>query len=323
MCSKAAPATIYRKCGHKSDGVEKTYKYFPGECLSVGPSQGLVYAINQEIVIKVPFQYPVLEDTSTHHLLDLSLRSFVSLEKELAVYQTIKAHPHLNITRRLETDEANCLFLERLTPLEAAWRTSNEPDRRRWALELLDAVRWLENQGWANGDLAVRNLGVDSTNRLKVFDFGSAVDRCHPDYENDLRRDHFDLATCLHFILSGIDPFTGANSYAEVKKVRATLESGHGVVGPGAEVLTGIIQDGWTGRGSTRFSQDFERAFDILGPLARSTPTDQSESHYQRLESHCRDWLHNSPRNPHWKDVEGYLLDCKAVGLEADMDMWR
>jgi len=27
MCTKAAPATIYRKYGHKTDGVEKIYKY--------------------------------------------------------------------------------------------------------------------------------------------------------------------------------------------------------------------------------------------------------------------------------------------------------
>lgn len=25
MCTKAAPATVYRKCNHKTDGVEKIY----------------------------------------------------------------------------------------------------------------------------------------------------------------------------------------------------------------------------------------------------------------------------------------------------------
>lgn len=25
MCFKAAPATVYRKCGHKSDGIAKVY----------------------------------------------------------------------------------------------------------------------------------------------------------------------------------------------------------------------------------------------------------------------------------------------------------
>ncbi|KAK2057370.1 hypothetical protein LY76DRAFT_617243 [Colletotrichum caudatum] len=234
----------------------------PGERLSVGPSRGLFYAISQHIVVKVPFQYPALEDTDTHHLLDLALRSSVSLERELAVYQTIKAHPHLNVTRRLETDQPNCLFLQRLTPLELAWRSSSELDRRRWVLKVLDT-------------------------------------------KNDLIRDRFDLANYLHFIISGIDPFNGANSYAEVKQVRATLASGHGVVERGAEVLSGIIQDGWTGRDSST-----------------GTPTEQPGSHYQRPESYCRGWLHNSPPNQLWKDVEEYLLDCKAVGHEADMDMW-
>ncbi|KEY73687.1 hypothetical protein S7711_11421 [Stachybotrys chartarum IBT 7711] len=245
----------------------------PGDCLSIGPSQGLVYSIDNDIVVKVPFQYPVIKDPNIHHLLDLSLRSFVCLEKELAVYATLKAHPHPNIAQRLETDLDDCLFLERFTPLETAWPRSTELDRRRWALELLDAVSWLEAHGWADGDLAVRNLGVDGTNRLKVFDFGSAINSSHPDYANDVARDHFDLATCLHYILSGIDPFSTAHSYVEVKEIRIKLMDGHGGIAQGAEVLADIIEGGWTGRNSsTDFSQLFKQASDILGPLIHNTP---------------------------------------------------
>lgn len=295
----------------------------PGDCLSVGPSQGLVYSIDRDIVIKVPFQYPVFEDPDTHHLLDLSLKSLVCLEKESAVYATLQEHPHPNFARQLETEQADSLFLERLTPLEAAWPRSTETDRRQWALELLGAVSWLETHGWADGDLAVRNLGVDGTNRLKVFDFGSAVDSSHPDYKNDVARDHFDLSTCLHYILSGTDPFAPARSYAEVKEIRARLEDGRGIIGQGAEVLGGMIGDGWTGRGSCEgFSQLFERASGIIGPLAHTTP-EHSASHYQRLESRCRDWLQNSSRNILWKDVNEYILCCKAVGYKADLEIWR
>ncbi|AEO54506.1 hypothetical protein MYCTH_2089137 [Thermothelomyces thermophilus ATCC 42464] len=296
----------------------------PGECLSIGPSQGLVYAIDQEIVLKVPFQYPVLQDDSTHYLLDLALKSFVSLERELAVYDTLRNNPHLNIARRLETDRSDCLFLERLTPLAAAWPGSNELDRRRWALELLDAVSWLEDCGWAHGDLAVRNLGVDSTKRLKVFDFGSAIPRSHPDYANEVWRDHFDLATCLHFILSGIDPFAGTRSCSEVEKVRSTLTAGRGTIRHGADVLADIIQDGWTGRASsTTFRQLSRRASDALSSRDHGRPREQSESHYRCLESRCRAWLDGVSRNPMWRDIGEYVSACKAVEHEVDMDIWR
>ncbi|KAF4436592.1 kinase domain containing protein [Fusarium austroafricanum] len=297
----------------------------PGDCLSVGPSQGLVYTIDSDIVIKVPFQYPVtVTQKPDSHLLDLSLKSFISLEKELAVYAMLKSHPHTNIARRLETDQLDCLFLERLIPLEVAWPHSAELDRRRWALELLDAVSWLEEHGWADGDLAIRNLGVDSTNRLKVFDFGSAINNSHPDYANDITRDHFDLATCLNYILSGVDPFATARSYSDVKKIRTELIQGRYRVGQGAQVLAEIIQGGWTGRGSsTGFSQLLEQASDILGPLPHNTLPEHPEIHYKRLESRCRDWLRKSSRNVHWKNVDGYLLSCKFVGHEADLDIWR
>lgn len=250
-------------------------------------------------MIKVPFQYPVTQNPDSH-LLDLSLKSFVCLEREQAVYAVLKTHPHPNIVRRLETDQLDCLFLERLTPLEAAWPDSTESERRRWALELLGAISWLEGHGWADGDLAIRNLGVDGTNRLKVFDFGSSINDSHPDYANDIVRDPFDLATCSNYILSGIDPFATARSYSDVKKIRTELMEGRCSVGQGAEVLAGIIQGGWTGRGlSTGFSQLVEQASDILGPLAGNILPEHPEGHYGRLESRYGDWLRKSSRNEH------------------------
>ena len=128
---------------------------------------------------------------------------------------------------------------------------------------------------------AMRNLGVDRSNPLKDFDFGSAVNSAHPDYANDIKRDHFDLGTCLHYILSGIYPFTAACSYAEAEEVRAKLTGGHSTIGRGAEVLAGIIEDCWTGRASSEpFGQLSRRASDILGPLADSNPSPYPEGHY-------------------------------------------
>ncbi|KAM6513312.1 hypothetical protein FALCPG4_015749 [Fusarium falciforme] len=61
---------------------------------------------------------------------------------------------------------------------------------------------------------------------LKLFDFGSAYQLSHEHADRMLEKDHFDLATCLHFILSGIDPLSGSLSLVELKQARETLIAG-------------------------------------------------------------------------------------------------
>lgn len=296
----------------------------PKECLSIGPSQGLAYALDKDIVLKLPFQYEVTRDIELAHRWDLSIGSFVAMEKELAVYEVLQARPHPNITRRLVTNRSDYLFLERLEPLQRVWPDAKRGDRHRWVLELLDAVSWLEKLGVVNGDLAVRNLGVDRANSLKLFDFGSAISRSHPDFPNDVMRDHFNLATCLHFLLSGIDPFADVRSHAEAIKTRAMLEAGHWNIAQGAEVISNIIQDGWTGRTwSMTFNDLFDQVANILeAPSQCSAPT-LTESHYRYLQSRCQDWLLHAPRDPLWRDPDEYISACRDVGHEADLDIWR
>lgn len=91
------------------------------ECLRIGPSQGLVYALDQDIVLKLLFQYEVSQDMEMAHCWDLSLRGFViATEKELDVYRALHGRPHPNFARRLVIDKSDCLFLERLVPLQRA-----------------------------------------------------------------------------------------------------------------------------------------------------------------------------------------------------------
>ncbi|KAK7212282.1 hypothetical protein V2G26_019460 [Clonostachys chloroleuca] len=95
-------------------------------------------------------------------------------------------------------------------------------------------------------------------------------------------------------------------------------------VGQGAEVPAGIIQGGWTGRGSSAgFSQLLEQASDILGPLAGNILPEHPEGHYERLESRCGDWLRKSSRIEQWGNVDEYLLSCKSEGHEAGLEVWR
>ncbi|KAH8907733.1 hypothetical protein BR93DRAFT_562069 [Coniochaeta sp. PMI_546] len=273
------------------------------------------------------FQYPIpddVHDDDVKHYLDRALGSFVAMEKELAVYEALRDQPHPNIVRRLETDQPDCLFLERLQPLQEAWSQSEDADRHRWANELLSALSWLEHLGFAHGDLAVRNLAVDATKRLKLFDFGSAVPRDHYDYAADVKRDHFDLATCLHFILTGVDPFAEARSARDVAEVRKRLAEGRGSVEAGAEDLADVIQDGWTGRaGITAFGALAGRVAQSLGPAGADGRPGLSDDHYQRLKVRCVEWLNGATRNPLWLDAEQYCAACRARGYEVDMDMWR
>ncbi|EQL01885.1 kinase domain containing protein [Ophiocordyceps sinensis CO18] len=310
------------------------FRELPEECLSIGPSQGLAYGLDRDIILKVPFQYEVTAEVDMAHCWDLSLGSLVAMEKELAVYEALRDRPHDNFTRRLASednltrklapDQSEFLLLERLQPLQEAWPDSSLEDRLRWVSELVAAVGWLEKLGFVHGDLAVRNLGIDTTQRLKLFDFGSATPCSHPDYSNDVGRDHFHLATCLHFILSGVDPFDHVSSHAEAVETRSLLESGQWKIAKGAEILADVIQDGWTGRtGSSTFGQLSSLVAEVVGTRDQGSIPALSESHYQHLECRCRDWLRRAERDPLWKAPDEYVLACRGVGHEADLDLWR
>jgi serine/threonine protein kinase len=117
--------------------------------------------------------------TRTAFYLDHALAGFVATEKEVAVYDAVNARPHPSIAQRLNVNSSRCLFLERLKPLDQVWSKSNENTRRRWILELVDGLSWLEQLGFTHGDIAIRNMGVDSSDHLKIFDFGSATPSNH------------------------------------------------------------------------------------------------------------------------------------------------
>ncbi|EEU37901.1 uncharacterized protein NECHADRAFT_88197 [Fusarium vanettenii 77-13-4] len=325
MCFKATPATVYRKCGHKSEGVDNLpFKNPPEECLSIGPSQGLAYALNKDIVLKLPFQYEVTQDTEMSHCWDLSIGSFVAMEKEVAVYEALKAEPHPNFAGMLATNKTDYLFLERLEPLQDAWEGASREERHRWVLELLAAVSCLEKLDFVSGDLAVRNIGVDGAKRLKLFDFGSAISQSHWDYANEIPRDRFNLSTCLHFLLSGVDPLANLHSRAEAVKIRGMMEAGQWEISEDASILADMIQDGWTGKvESTTFSELLDEAARILNVKSEGPACDVAGSYYEELEGRCQEWLRSAQRDPLWKTPDEYVLSCREVGHEADLDTWR
>jgi serine/threonine protein kinase len=300
------------------------------QCLSIGhaPSQGLVYALDAELVIKLPFQY-IIPDDQGHDILfylDHGLRSVVAMERELAVYDAAANRPHSNIARRLPVESSSCLFLERLQPLEAVWADSDEKMRHRWVRELVDVVSWLEELGFTHGDLAVRNLAIDSTTSLKLFDFGSATTTAHYDYRADVERDHFGLATCIHYILTGVDPLANVNSAQEVRQIQHRLSTGQGTIGAGAESLADVIQAGWSGHAApTKFSQVKKRVEEVIGAADQDEiqGSEGLEERYQRLKYRCNTWLKRATPNPRWLSADDYCAACRSKGYDVDIDNWR
>ncbi|KAL5315712.1 hypothetical protein ACEPPN_016582 [Leptodophora sp. 'Broadleaf-Isolate-01'] len=297
-------------------------------CLSIGqaPSQGLVYAIDSEIVIKLPFQYIIpdnLDDDATFYL-NHGVRSVVAMERELAVYDAAANRRHSNIARRLKVDSPHCLFLERLQPLDQVWINADEIMRYSWVRDLLRARSFLEELGFNHGDMAIRNLAVDSANRLKLFDFGSATTKHHYDYAADVKRDHFGLATCIHYILTGVDPFANISSVQKVRHVENRLLEGRGTVGAGAEILTDVIQAGWTGQAaSTTFCEVKTCVEAIIGVGGQEIASAHSEDHYQRLEYRCAEWLGMATPDQRWMNPDDYCATSRAKGYEVEMEIWR
>ncbi|OBS26136.1 hypothetical protein FPOA_00079 [Fusarium poae] len=243
------------------------------------------------------------------------------MENEMVIYDALQVHPHCNFAQRLEPCTVDYLFLERLDPLEKIWPLATRDDRVQWALGLLDAMSWLEKLGFVHGDLAVRNLGVDKRNTLKVFDFGSSFL-----YEsaNDLIADHFDLSTFLHFILSGVDPFAGVQSHADVIDLRKKLKAGRWTIAEGAEVIGDIIEGGWTGStGTQSFTDTFKQVATILGTPNLSLDSDSMTTDYPSLGLRCQDWLRKNQRNPAWKKIDEYIAKCRNAGHDRDLDHFR
>ncbi|KAG8404904.1 hypothetical protein J3459_022358 [Metarhizium acridum] len=258
----------------------------PGECLSTGPSQEASLLWKKRWL-------------STMHY---NFNHTVTLLKDLDLAALITC---------LLKDLIRCKRCGRLRACE---------DRHRWALDLLDATSWLEKLGFIHGDLAVRNLGVDSVNTLKIFDFGSSS---RSESSTDVITDHFDLATCLHFILSGVDPFAGVQSRSEAIQIRDTLQAGRWTIAQGAEVIGDVIQDGWTGRaGAKSFKDLLNQVTRILGVPSVPLDLKARREYYQRLQLRCQDWLCNTPKNPLWKKPDEYIAVCRDMGHNRDLEDW-
>lgn len=134
-------------------------------------------------------------------------------------------------------------------------------------------------------------------------------------------RAHQRLASCLHYILSGVDPDEQAremshayHSEKERRQWRERVRRGEYPVAVGAEPIADILQDAWILKtqenGEARSFAEVERK--VRGALSvlevedeiASQPSDGNE--YEPLEERCRAWLVAQEREPRWMAVAEY-----------------
>lgn len=220
------------------------------KCLSSGPSQGIVNQLDDGSVIKVPFQYHVGDgsttDEKTDHLV-LSLKSFNYFQRECRIYELLSKPPHPNVVTRFQCNKPHCLVLERVQPLQEAWKNSTTQLRETWILELLDVLSFMEQDlQYLDGDISIFNIGIGHDNRLKIFDFGSAVHKEDEDFEYQILEDQSNLATCIFFLASGIDPFAEVKCSADVHRVHRDLQEGRILFPARAARFQGVIEACWS-----------------------------------------------------------------------------
>lgn len=319
---KYAPSWNFSSTLSMADWITP-YRMAHNQCLSIGqaPSQGIVYAIDEHVVVKLPFQYPVTNpsDCDAELYRDDSLRSLELLRKEANMYKKLAIRPHPNIVRCLYARSATCLFLERaINPLQLAQAQATKRLRYCWIRQLLSAVVRLEELGYTHGDLALQNIGIDGNDCLKLFDFGNATSKMDDTFQHMLEKDHSGLATCLYFLLTGVDPLAKAKDWSEVRYIQRDLSEGRFDIMPEAIILRKVILDGWTG--AARF-RTFGETREIVERIIGADDDDNNSpapKDFGAMEAVCVEWLSTAIVESLWLTEEQYREKLKILGHDIE-----
>ncbi|KIV95255.1 hypothetical protein PV10_02928 [Exophiala mesophila] len=320
------------------------YKLWSLKCLSSGPSQGIVFELDDQCVIKVPFQYPVGEGSTKEDQIDhliMSLRSFQCFKQESRIYDLLLSNhnhnhnhshshshssPHPNILTRFKCKQVDCLVLEKIQPVREAWKTSTDRVRAMWMMELLNVVCFLEDLGYLHGDMTIVNIGIDKDNHLKLFDFGSAVHCQDEEYQYQIRDDQFTLATCIYFLATGKDPFEQADTTASVKSIRKSLQQGTFDLAPAAKKFQHVLQGCWSQKESWSFKELKTMVSDILGEQMEvyptPTPTPPFPATTNQLSGSSVSTsvsLEEFPREEAWLNEEQYRNAWTKLGFDCSL----
>ncbi|KAI3394841.1 hypothetical protein diail_2178 [Diaporthe ilicicola] len=248
------------------------------------------------------------------------------------------------------------IFFERLDLLSTALADSSMKRRRRWAVELASAFSHLELLGLMPTKTYACDLGLDKeksssrkTNRclrigrLKLVGFGasprrsgSAVDaatdsttkvheRYNPSAEvtrENMASAHQRLASCLHYILSGVDPDGQAREIGHARHSQTDrrqwremmVRRGEYPIAAGAEPIAEIVQDAWAlkmaaGGEARSFKEVEEKIRDAFRGLEVEHEAElqlANGTDYGLLEERCHAWLEAQEQEPRWLAAAEY-----------------
>ncbi|KIW13902.1 hypothetical protein PV08_06683 [Exophiala spinifera] len=299
------------------------YKLCSLKCLSSGPSQGIVYELDDSSVIKVPFQYPVGGGSTIdeqHDHLELSLKSFRCFKQECRIYEVLSKYSHPNIVARLQSSKSDCIILERVESLKESWKKSTKCFHQIWIFELVNVLSFLEEElGYLHGDITISNIGIGHDNRLKVFDFGSAVHKTDEDFESQVLEDQFNVANCIYFLATGKDVFAKARSAADINRIRRDLQKGKYPYSASAKMYQEVIEACWSQK---RFSS-FKHLKKALEILQEQTASDLVLSmHEVNAVNTCPSpdlFLEGLMKEESWMDEEEYCVAWSKMGFEIPL----
>ncbi|KAF1962402.1 hypothetical protein CC80DRAFT_462488 [Byssothecium circinans] len=197
---------------------------------------GHVYAISRNVVFKCPtlFENPVQAQAEE---MEESIRK---LENEKAVYQILMEHRHPNIVYGILCVPEGLFMHRQETTLQSRIENSSmsaisSDKQERWIQQITSALAWLEDLGYAHGDLRPANIFLSAMEDVRLGDFDATVKKgdellaasepfCKLDenYDTPLAgplSEQFSLASCIFTIRFGHIPFHNVEPHVRVRNL--------------------------------------------------------------------------------------------------------
>lgn len=182
---------------------------------------GQVFAISEHLVLKCPTRF----ENGAPSQMEEMVESAEKIANEKAVYTLLMQNPHPNIVHCVFITP-DAIFLERAETTLQARLDGNQPTplytQLRWIRQIAGALAWLEELGYAHGDLRPANILLKQ-DHVRLVDFDASVKigqevkaasepYCKLNSDLDLptagpASEQFAFASCLYFIRFGHIPF--------------------------------------------------------------------------------------------------------------------
>lgn len=134
---------------------------------------GQVFAISERLVLKCPTRFV---DGAPSQIKEMK-ESAERIANEKAVYRLLMQHPHPNIIRCIAITPDG-IFLERAETTLQAHLDAGPPmplhTQLRWIRQIASALAWLEELGYAHGDLRSANILLRQ-DHIRLVDFDATV----------------------------------------------------------------------------------------------------------------------------------------------------